>query len=122
MSTDNNKLKGVTGLHAVILIANDYKNQLEFYRDTLELEIAMEYEDAVFFKAGEQMLAIFSNEHHAEGTKRLKGGEHGISHLEFNLDESEREAMYEKLRNKGAHAYGDSFEDADGNLFHFVFK
>lgn len=77
------------------------------------------YSGAIFYRVGNQMLGIFDRNHHAEGTKRLGAARHGLSHLEFQLDPKDKETMFAKLKASGAHAYGDNFHDADGNLFHF---
>ncbi|ERN41698.1 putative ring-cleavage extradiol dioxygenase [Rubidibacter lacunae KORDI 51-2] len=116
----NNARNGrISGLNAVIFIANDFEGQCKFYEETLGLELASRQEDAAFFKIGNQTLGIFARSHHPEGTKRLGDATHGISHLEFLLAEADLEKTIAKLKATGAHAYGDNFADADGNLFHF---
>jgi catechol 2,3-dioxygenase-like lactoylglutathione lyase family enzyme len=117
----NFRKAGVSGIHGVILIANDFEGQCRFYRDTLGLEMTAHYSDAAFFKAGNQTLGIFAQTHHPEGTKRLGGADHGISHLEFSIDKSLEQEFIDRLTEAGAHAYKDNFADADGNLFHFTF-
>lgn len=112
----------VSSLDAVVLIAADFEGQVSFYRDVLGLELISHSSETAFFRCGQQTLAIFSRSNHPEGTKRLGGAAHGISHLEFGLSSSDKEAMYKQLTEAGAHAYGDNFEDADGNLFHFNFQ
>ena len=111
--------KGVLGLDAVVLIADDFAGQVRFYKDVLGLELLSSSSETAFFRMGAQKLAIFSREHHPEGTRRLGGATHGISHLEFSLSESEMTAMANKLREAGFHTSRDLFQDADGNLFHF---
>jgi catechol 2,3-dioxygenase-like lactoylglutathione lyase family enzyme len=109
----------VVGLDAVILIAADFPAQCAFYRDVLGLEVKATYADAAFFKLGGQTLGIFARSHHPEGSRRLQGASHGLSHLEFRVPRAAAAALADRLRSAGAHAYGDSFADADGNLFHF---
>lgn len=109
----------IQSLDAVVLIANDFRRQCEFYGNTLGLPATNTYEDAAFFSAGNQSLAVFAHSHHPEGTERLKGGSHGLSHIEFGIQRSDRASMIEHLHKLGAHAYGENFQDADGNLFHF---
>lgn len=113
-------MAGIRGLHAVVLIVKDLEKQKRFYRDVMGLEVEGDYGDAVFFRCGEQKLALFAPSHHPEGTKRLKGAEKGISHLEFKIDRGARAEWDRRLREAGYHAYGDNYEDEDGNLFHFV--
>ena len=110
---------GVTGLDAVILIAWDFAAQCAFYENVLGLEVKARHADAVFFQAGTQTLGIFAASHHPEGTRRLLGANHGISHLEFRLPAAGQGAVVRRLDSVGARAYGDNFQDADGNLFHF---
>ena len=50
---------------------------------------------------------------------RLDGARHGISHLEFALAAADEKAVVARLDAAGCRAYGEMFEDADGNLFHF---
>ena len=110
----------VTGLHGVVLISPNYEEQVRFYRDVLGLAIHSQYEDATFFAVGEQLLAVFGRGHHPEGTKRLGGAKHGLSHLEFQVETKKRAEVERRLDVEGARAYRDNFQDADGNLFHFV--
>lgn len=110
---------GVKGLDAVVLIVDRFEETKTFYRDHLGMEVFDEYEDAVFFKCGAQTLALFGRTHHPEGTKRLEGARKGISHLEFRIEKSARKKTELDLRKAGRHAYGDNYEDPDGNLFHF---
>lgn len=112
-------MQKILGLDAVILIVRDLEAQKRFYRDTLGLELEGDYGDAVFFRCGEQKLALFARSHHPEGAKRLDGASKGISHLEFRVRTSDREAVDRRLREAGFHAYGENYQDADGNLFHF---
>ena len=112
----------IRGLHAVVLIAADYDAQVRFYSNVLNLEIRGQYDDATFFNVGDQILAIFARSHHPEGTSRLGGADHGISHLEFLVDHEDENRVEAVLEEAEARAYRDVFQDADGNLFHFVFK
>lgn len=110
----------IRGLHAVVLFAKDLEKQKRFYRDVLGLHLEADYGDAVFFSCGEQKIALFAPSHHPEGAKRLEGAAKGISHLEFRIKRADKAYWDEKLRAAGYHAYGDNYEDEDGNLFHFV--
>lgn len=111
--------QGILGLDAVIIIASHFEEQCKFYHEVLGLELISRYSDAAFFKVGDQTLGIFAHSHHPEGTRRLGGSDHGLSHIEFRLDDSAKEYIISKLKSAGAHAYGQNFADADGNLFHF---
>jgi len=119
MSCDRQSRGCVLGLDAVILIADNFEAQCRFYRDVLGLQVESEYGDAMFFKVGKQTLGIFARTHHPEGTRHLGPASHGLSHLEFRLERADREQFLLRLKAGGAHAYGDNFADADGNLFHF---
>lgn len=112
----------ITGLEAVVLIVEDLEAQTRFYRDLLGLEIVGDYGDAVFFGCGAQKLALFAMSHHPEGTRRLKGASKGLSHLEFRIRPEDYEPVKERLTEAGCLVRADNFEDADGNLFHFVFE
>lgn len=112
----------IQGLHAVVLIVRDLEKQKNFYRDVMGMQVEGDYGDAVFFRCGNQKLALFAYGHHDEGRKRLGGAEKGISHLEFVVDEKEQAEWDQRLRKAGYHAYGDNYQDEDGNLFHFVFR
>ncbi|GGA44123.1 hypothetical protein GCM10007416_16590 [Kroppenstedtia guangzhouensis] len=90
--TDRHPL--IRGLHAVVLIVKDLE---------------------------EQKIALFAQGHHREGTQRLEGAAKGISHLEFTIDPQDAQAWDRRLKQAGFHAYRSNYEDADGNLFHFVF-
>jgi catechol 2,3-dioxygenase-like lactoylglutathione lyase family enzyme len=119
MCDEGRKATGISGLDAVVLIANDFNGQCRFYRDLLGLEMISHYGDAAFFRAGDQVVGIFARNHHPEGTRNLGGASHGISHLEFRLNKDEISNFIAKLKGAGSHAYGECFVDADGNLFHF---
>lgn len=110
----------IGGLGAVILITPDIDAQRRFYADVLGLEVAGDYGDAVFFRLGDQTLAIFGPSHHPEGTRRLDGAAKGISHLEFMIPSDAEAEWDQRLRETGHHAYGNNYEDADRNLFHFT--
>ncbi len=110
----------VLGLEAVVLVTRDYERQRDFYRDVLGLDLVGNYGDAAFFRCGSQKLALFAQSHHPEGTRRLEGAEKGISHLEFRIRAQDRPAWVERLTAAGYHVRSENFEDADGNLFHFV--
>lgn len=77
-------------------------------------------EGAAFFGVGEQKMAVFERGHHPEGDQALRGASHGLSHIEFNLPAADIQEMASRLQQAGAQAYRDNFQDADGNLFHFV--
>ena len=117
--SDTSHPPSIQSLDAVVLIAKDFERQCEFYGNTLGLVAKASYRDAAFFGAGNQAVAIFAKSHHPEGTKRLQGAAYGLSHFEFGLRRSDQSAMFEHLNSLGAHAYGENFQDADGNLFHF---
>ena len=112
----------IQSLDAVVLIANDFAKQRQFYKETLGLEVLEEYRDAVFFAIGEQKLAIFAKSHHPEGTERLGKATHGISHLEFGINKNDNQEVSDKLKAANHNVSNGDFEDADGNLFHFNFK
>ena len=109
-----------TGIHGVVLIVPDLEAARTFYEETLNLELVHDYGDALFFKCGDQALALFAKGHHAEGDKRLGGADHGVSHLEFTVGGRGRRAIEARLREAGAETYADNFEDPAGFLFHFV--
>ncbi len=67
MMTDRHPL--IRGLHAVVLIVKDLEEQKRFYRDVMGLEVEGDYGDAVFFRVGEQKIALFAQGHHREGTQ-----------------------------------------------------
>jgi catechol-2,3-dioxygenase len=112
----------IQGLHAVVLIVKDLEKQKQFYHEVLSMEVDADYGDAVFLSCGEQKIALFAHSHHQEGTRRLEGAHKGISHLEFRIKREDKAFWDEKLKEAGFHAYRDNYEDADGNLFHFVFE
>jgi catechol 2,3-dioxygenase-like lactoylglutathione lyase family enzyme len=109
----------VRGLDAVVLIARDFDRQVAFYRDVLGLEVAWAGHDAAFFRCGGQTLAVFAKSHHPQAVPRLDGARHGLSHLEFAVAAEDHDALSARLEAAGFRAYGDNFEDPDGNLFHF---
>lgn len=109
----------IQSLDAIVLIANDFEKQRQFYKEVLGLEVIEEYSDAVFFAIGAQKLAIFAKNHHPEGTRRLDGATHGISHLEFGINKDDAKQLTEKLKAVKALADDRHFQDSDGNLFHF---
>lgn len=109
----------IQGLDAVILITPNFAAQCRFYAEVLGLEVVSQWDDGAFFRAGEQIIGIFAQGHHAEGDKRLDGADHGLSHLEFRVAQADFERFREHLTAAGHHAYRDNFQDADGNLFHF---
>jgi catechol 2,3-dioxygenase-like lactoylglutathione lyase family enzyme len=111
----------IKGIHAIVLIVKDLEKQKKFYHEVLGLKILSESDEYVFFECGEQKIALFTREHHPQGTQRLEGASKGISHLEFVIPEEEKEYWDQRLKEAGFHAYRDNYEDADGNLFHFVF-
>jgi len=110
----------IQGLHAVVLIVKDLERQRRFYRDVLGLAADADYGDAVFFSCGRQKLALFDRGHHREGTQSLEGASKGISHLEFAVGKAAEKTLARRLQQAGHRAYGETFRDADGNLFHFV--
>lgn len=112
-------LGAVRGLDAVVLIARDFERQVAFYRDVLGLELEWSAHDAAFFRCGGQKLAVFAKSHHPQAVPRLDGARHGLSHLEFAVDARDHPALAARLDAAGVRAYGDNFEDPDGNLFHF---
>ena len=119
-TNDNHPTRLITGLNAVVLIADDFVGQVAFYRDMMGFKVICSYTDAVFFEVGSQKLAVFARGHHPEGDHALRGASHGLSHLEFNIPASALAEMESRLRKAGAHAYRDNYQDADGNIFHFV--
>lgn len=109
----------ILGLDAVVLIVKDLDAQKLFYRDVLQLDVAGDYGDAVFFRCGEQKLALFARGHHPRGDERLEGASKGISHLEFRIRASDYDKVRRSLTDGGYEVHRENFEDADGNLFHF---
>ncbi len=112
----------IQGLDAVVLIVKDLERQKRFYRDVLGLPVEAEAGDAVFLSCGREKLALFARSHHPEGTLSLEGAARGISHLEFRIPREEQELYDRRLREAGLHAYGETYRDPDGNLFHFTFE
>ena len=110
----------VTGISGIVIISDNFDAQCEFYGHTLGLIALESGVGYAFFQAGEQRLGIFAKGHHPEGDLRLHGADHGISHLEFAFAPDRFASMTARLRERSAHAYGDNFQDRDGNLFHFV--
>lgn len=110
----------VRGLHAVVLVVHDLQAQRHFYTEMLGFSVDADYGDAVFLSCGRQKLALFAHGHHPQADERLGGANHGISHFEFAIDQADESGFVERLTRAGFHAYRDSFQDADGNLFHFV--
>ena len=112
-------METIKALDAVILIVKDIEKQKRFYRDILGLAVLEDYGDCVFFRVGSQKLALFTRDHHPQGTARLEGASKGISHLEFRIARKDDAPLKRRLNDAGHHAYEENFEDADGNLFHF---
>ena len=108
------------GLVGLVLVVKDLDRQRAFYRDVLGLPLRSEYGSAVFFESAGARLALFDRGHHPEAIERLEGAPKGISHLEFAIPSARYAEMTDRLRRSGHHAYRENFEDADGNLFHFV--
>lgn len=113
-------MRAIKGLAAVVLIVKDPAAQKRFYTEQLGLEVEADYGDAIFLRCGEQKLALFAKSHHPEGTARLEGAPKGISHLEFLVSREDEEELSRRLTEAGFHTYRGNFQDADGNLFHFV--
>lgn len=111
----------ILGLDALILIANKYEDQCAFYEKVLGLPVATKGPDFVFYKVGEEVLGIFARSHHPEGTRRLGGADHGISHFEFRIREKDRTEFTRRLEEARALVADENFCDSDGNLFHFNF-
>jgi len=109
----------IRGLDAVVLIVKNLEQQKRFYQEVLGLELDGDYGDAVFFRCGDQKLALFAASHHPESTRSLEGAKKGISHLEFRVSKKDGRELDRRLRKSGFHAYRDNYRDADGNLFHF---
>ena len=109
-----------TGLAAVVLIVPDLDAARDFYHDVLGLEVEDDYGDAVFLRCGDQKLALFALEHHSEGTERLGGADHGVSHLEFAVPPAQRSALEARLKAAGTPIAGGCYQDPAGFLFHFV--
>jgi catechol-2,3-dioxygenase len=87
--SDESQQPSIRSLDAVVLIANDSRRQCAFYGNILGLPAKDNYQDAAFFSVGNQSLAVFAGSHHPEGAERLKGGSHGVSHLEFGIRPSD---------------------------------
>lgn len=110
----------ITGIHGIVLIAENYSEQIAFYRDVLGLKLTTAYSDAAFFEIGSQVLAIFARGHHPEGDRALQGASHGLSHLEFSIPACDVAEMENRLRDSVAEPGRKHFKDADGTIFHFV--
>ncbi len=100
-------------------IAKDFERQCAFYKSTLGLALKANDGTQHSLAPGDQSLAVFARSHHPQGTKRLQGAQHGLSHLEFGLNRRDHIALFGHLNRFGAQAYGENFQDADGILFHF---
>lgn len=114
------KDREITGIVAVILITEHFRSQYDFYSRVLGLETVTSGNDYAFFRVGGQTLGIFARGHHTEGDARLGPADHGLSHLEFSVPEERKASLIAKLDAESARAYGENFQDADGNLFHFA--
>jgi catechol 2,3-dioxygenase-like lactoylglutathione lyase family enzyme len=110
----------IAGIAAVILIAEDFRSQYNFYGRILGLEVVRSGDDYAFFQVGPQVLGIFARGHHPQGDARLGGAGHGLSHLEFSISVERKAAVIARLDAASARAYGENFADKDGNLFHFA--
>ncbi len=107
-------------LDGVVVVTSHLEAQRHFYADVLGLPVRSEYGDAVFFGGEGARLVLFSEGHHPEATRRLAPADHGIGHLEFGLPSAAVPAAQQRLLGAGHHAYREVFQDADGNLLHFV--
>lgn len=103
-----------------MLVVDDLDAQRAFYRDVLGLTLRSDYGDAVFFEAGPTRLVLFARGHHPEADSRLGGAARGISHLEWAVPAAGYPPLRDRLTEVGHRAYRENFQDADGNLFHFV--
>ena len=108
----------INSFDGIILIVKDIKKQKDFYEKILGLPLESDYGTAVFFKLGNKKIGLFSQEHHLEGLKSLEGAKKGISHVEFGVTSKDFKKISKLLTEKGFHAYGDTYKDADGNLFY----
>jgi len=109
----------IESFDGITLMVKDIEKQKEFYEKVLGLKLISDYGSAVFFEIGGKKLGLFTREHHKEGTESLEGANKGISHMEFGISQKDLGDTEKKLKDKGFHAYGDNYKDADGNLFHF---
>lgn len=107
-------------LDGIVLITGNLGAQVRFYNQQLGLPVRSRYSDAVLFDCGGARLGLFGSAHHPEATRRLGEADHGVGHLEFGIRSSALPALAKDLTERGHKAYGETFEDVDGNLFHFV--
>lgn len=107
-------------LAGVVLVTSELAAQRAFYRDVLGLPLRADYGSAAFFEAGATRLALFARGHHPEADERLRDASKGIGHLEFAIAEAAYPELRDQLTEAGHRAYRENFQDADGNLFHFV--
>lgn len=114
---------GGVAIQGIVLVAENFAEQVAFFRDQIGLHLASDWGDAVRFVGSNGVeLTIFATSHDQASLDRLAPARHGLSHLEFGVGAAERAHLEEELRRTGRATGRSDFLDTDGQLFHFVTK
>ncbi len=108
-------------LTGIVLVAENFSEQVAFYRDTLGLQQTDDWGDAVRFRASNGVeLTLFASTHDPNSLDRLSPLRHGLSHLEFGVNADTRAELESRLDGDGRASNRGNYLDPDGQLFHFV--
>ncbi len=115
--------RGGVVIQGIVIVAENFSEQVAFYRDEIGLQMASDWGDAVRFVGSNGVeLTIFAASHDQPSLDRLEPCRHGLSHFEFGVNATERTELEQRLRNSGRESERSNFLDPDGQLFHFVEK
>lgn len=103
----------------IVLVAENFEEQVAFYRDRIGLDLVDDWGDAMRLRAANGVeLTIFAASHDAPSLHRLSPVTHGLSHMELGVARSVRAQLEESLDDRRLKP--GSFLDPDGQLFHFT--
>ncbi len=107
----------------IVLVADNFEEQVAFYRDVLGLTLTDHWGDVARFRAANAVeLTLFAKSHDQASLDRIDPLQHGLSHFEFGVDDETASVLGQQLVALGQRSHGQNYLDRDGQLFHFVPK
>ena len=102
----------INGINHITFGVSDLRASLKFYVDLLQLQLIAKWDEGAYLKAGDQWIALNVD------NIFLNPNSQNASHIAFNVNEKDFEAMKSRLEMYGVKKYKEN--TSEGPSFYFL--
>lgn len=102
----------INGINHITFGVSDLQASLKFYVDLLQLQLIAKWDEGAYLKAGDQWIALNVD------NLDLSPNSQNASHIAFNVNEEDFEAMKSRLENHGVKKYKEN--TSEGPSYYFL--